>query len=73
MAAQPLATHRGSLTHVGNPDGDSFVEEVEDHDDDKVDAGGGDGGGQLWSDKPAQQLDFPHGVFNDAGEGSIHG
>ena len=60
------------FTHIGDPHGHSLVEEVEDHDDDKVDAGGGDRGRQLWSDEPAHHLDLPLGVFDDAREGSIH-
>lgn len=61
------------FTHIGDPHGHPLVEEVEDHDDDKVDAGGSDRGRQLWSDEPAHHLDLPHGVFDDAREGSIHG
>lgn len=34
-------------TKVGDPDGDSFVEHVEDHDDDEADEGGRDGSGHL--------------------------
>ena len=67
-------TFYSSLTHVGDPNGHPLVEEVEDHDYDKVDAGGGDGGGQLWSDQVPHQLDIPGGaVLHDAGEGREHG
>lgn len=37
----------GCLTEIGDPDGDSLVEDVEDHDDDEADDGGCDGGGHL--------------------------
>lgn len=60
------------LTHVSDPHGHPLVKEVEDHDDDEVDAGGGDRSGQLWRDESAHQLDLPHRVFNDTCEGSIH-
>lgn len=60
------------FTHIGDPNGHPLIEEVEDHDDDKVDAGGGDRRGQLRSDEFAHQLDLPHGVFDDTCEGSIH-
>ena len=64
---------RSLLTHVSDPDGHPLVEEVQDHDDDKVDAGGGGRGRQLRRDEPAHHLDLPHGVFNDTGEGGVHG
>lgn len=42
-----ISTEIGSqinlFTHVSDPNGHSLIEEVEDHDDDEVDAGGSDG------------------------------
>lgn len=66
-----LASLRG-LTQIGDPHGHPLVEEVEDQDEDKVDAGGSDRRGQLWRNELAHQLDLPHGVFDDACEGGVH-
>lgn len=61
------------LTHVSDPNSHSFIHEVEDHDDDKVDAGGGDRGGQLWSDVGTNHMQIGGGtVLHDAGEGCIY-
>lgn len=61
-----------SLTHVSNPDRHSFVHEIEDHDDDKVDAGGGNRGGQLRGDEGAHHVQVGGGaVLHDAGEGGV--
>lgn len=62
----------GRLTQIGDPHGHPLVEEVEHQDEDEVDAGGGDGRGQLWRDEPAHQLDLPQGVLDNACEGSVH-
>lgn len=35
------------LTKVSDPDGNSLIENIEDHDDDKADEGGRDRGGHL--------------------------
>lgn len=62
-----------TLTHVSDPDGHFLIHEVEDHDDDKVDAGGGDGGGQLRGDEGADHMQVRGGaVLHDAGEGGVH-
>ena len=62
-----------TLTHVGDPNGHPLVHEVEDHDDDEVDAGGGDGGGELRCDERAHHMQVVGGaVLHDAGEGRIH-
>ncbi|KAF3854927.1 hypothetical protein F7725_022982, partial [Dissostichus mawsoni] len=62
-------SHALSLTHVSDPNSHSLIHEVEDHDDDKVDAGGCDRGGQLWRDVGADHLQVGGGiVLHDAGE-----
>lgn len=66
MKRQPL------FTHICDPNGHPLVEEIQDHDDDKVDAGGGDRRGQLWGDEPTHHLDPPHGVFDDTSKRSIN-
>lgn len=61
------------LTHVSDPDGYFLIHEVENHDDDKVDAGGGDRGGQLRRDQGSHHLQVSGGtVLHDAGEGCVH-
>ncbi len=50
-----------------------LVEEVEDEDNDKVDAGSGDRGGKLRGDERSHQLDLTGGaVLHDAGERCIN-
>lgn len=44
------------LTEIGDPDGDALVENVEDHDHDEADEGGGDGRGHLGGDVLLQGL-----------------
>lgn len=59
------------LTHISNPDGYSLIEEVEDHDDDKIEAGGSDRGCQLRGEHAADGLQGL-GVLHEAGEGGVH-
>lgn len=59
-------------THICDPNGHHLVKEVEDQDDDKVDAGGGDRSGQLRRDEPAHQLDLLHRVCDETRKGSVH-
>lgn len=59
-------------THVSDPDGYPLVEEVEDHDDDEVEAGGSDRGGQLGGEQAADGLQGLR-VLHEAGEGGVHG
>lgn len=61
------------FTQVGDLDGHLLIEEVQDHDDDKVNAGSSDGGGQLRGDETANQLDLPQRVFDDARKSCEHG
>lgn len=62
-----------TLTHVSDPNSYSLIHEVEDHDDDKVDAGSRDRGGQLWCNEGADHLQLRGGtVLHDAGEGRVH-
>lgn len=62
-----------SLTHISDPDGHLLIEEVEDEDNDKVDAGSSDRGGKLRGDERAHQLDLTGGaVLHDAGERCIN-
>lgn len=61
-----------AVTHVSDPDGYPLVEEVEDHDDDEVEAGGSDRGGQLWGEQAADGLQGLR-VLHEAGEGGVHG
>lgn len=62
-----------ALTHVSDPNSHFLIHEVEDHNDDKVDAGGSDRGGQLWRDEGAHHLQVVGGtVLHDAGEGRVY-
>lgn len=62
-----------ALTHISDTNSHSFIHEVEDHDDDKVDARGSDRGGQLWRDVGANHLQVGGGtVLHDAGESCVY-
>lgn len=62
-----------SLTHISDPDGHLLIEEVEDEDNDKVDAGSSDRGSKLRGDERAHQLDLTGGaVLHDAGKCCIN-
>lgn len=64
---------RFSLTHISDPDGHLLIEEVEDEDNDKVDAWSSDRGGKLRSDERTHKLDLTGGaVLHDAGECCIN-
>lgn len=54
--AEPTPEFARTLTEVGDPDGDALVEDVEDHDHDEADEGGGDGRGHLGGDVLLQGL-----------------
>lgn len=61
------------LTHVSDPDGYSLIHHIEDHDDDEVDTGSGDRGGELRGDEGAHHVDVVGGaVLHDAGERRVH-
>lgn len=62
-----------ALTHISDPNSNSLIHEVEDHDDDKVDARSSDRGGQLWRDVGANYLQVVGGtVLHDAGESCVY-
>lgn len=62
-----------ALTHVSNPNSHSLIHEIEDHNDDEVDARRCDGGGQLGCDVGADHLQLiSAAVLHDASEGGIH-
>lgn len=62
-----------SLTHISNPNGHMFIKEIEDEDNDEVDAGCGDGCGKLRGDERANQLDLTGGaILHDAGKCCIN-
>lgn len=61
------------LTHVSDPNSHSLIQEVEDHDDNKVDARGSDRSGQLWGDVGGNHLQVGGGiVLHDASKGCIY-
>lgn len=60
------------FTHVSDPNGHPLIQEVEDHYDDKVDAGSRDRSCELRSNESAHKLDLPQRVFDDTCKGSVH-
>lgn len=59
------------LTHIGNPDGYSLIQEIQYHDDDKIEARGCDGGGQLRGQQASDGRQVLS-VLHQAGKGSVH-
>lgn len=57
------------LTHISDLNGYTLIQEVQNHDDDKVDAGSSDGCGKLGCDEASNHIQFiGWAVFHDAGK-----